>query len=106
VFYSKSRLYSGLVAGALSGFLSFTFLEPLFEPVGLKLAEVAHYVLALDGALVGLALGVMLPTVFPGVCFGASLALFIGSFGAASMPLFFPIVGGSLVLISAVASVR
>lgn len=106
MLYSKSRLYSGLVTGALSGFLCFTFLEPLFEPVGLELAKVAHYVLALDGVCVGLALGVMLPTVFPGVCFGASLALFIGSFGVTSMPLYFPIVGGSLVLISTVASVR
>ena len=94
------------MTGALSGFLSFTFLEPLFEPVGLELARVALYVLALDGIWVGIALGVMLPTIFPGVCFGASLALFIGSFGVASMPLYFPIVGGALVALSAVASAR
>ena len=103
---SKPRLFSGILAAAMSGFLSFTFLEPLFEPVGLELARVALYVLAINGSLVGLSLGVMLPTVFPGLCFGASAALFVGSFGVTSMPLYFPVVGGALALISATASIR
>jgi len=90
----------------MSGFLTFTFLEPLFEPVGLELAHVAHYVLAINGSLVGMCLGVMLPTLFPGLCFGASLVLFVGSFMAASFPLYFPVVGGALALISAFVSVR
>jgi len=104
--HSKQRLFSGWLTAALSGFLCFTFLEPLFEPVGLELAEVALYVLTFNGAFVGLSLGVMLPTVFPGICFGATLALLIGSFGVASVPLYFPIAGGTLALISAAASVR
>lgn len=106
VYDSKPRLFSGVLAAAMSGFLSFTFLEPLFEPVGLELARVALYLLAINGALVGLSLGVMLPTVFPGLCFGASAALFVGSFGVASMPLYFPVVGGALALIAGTASIR
>ena len=90
----------------MSGFLTFTFLEPLFEPVGLELARVALMVLAINAALVGLSLGVMLPTVFPGLCFGASLAIFVGSFGIALMPFYFPVVGGALALIAGTASVR
>lgn len=74
--------------------------------MGMELAHVAMWVLAVDGALVGMSLGVMLPTVFPGVCFGASLALLVGSFGAASIPSYFPIVGGILSLLSAAASAR
>lgn len=72
----------------------------------MELARVALYVLAINGFLVGLSLGAMLPTVFPGICFGASLALLIGSFGIAPVPTYFPIAGGVLALISAVASVR
>lgn len=90
----------------MSGYLTFTFLEPLFEPVGLELAHVALYVLAINAAFVGLSLGVMLPTVFPGLCFGAAVALFVGSFGVALMPLYFPVVGGALALIAGTASVR
>lgn len=81
-------------------------MHPLFDPVGMKLADVALWVLAIDGSLVGLSLGVMLPTVFPGVCFGASLALLVGSFGVASLPSYFPIVGGALAVLSAAASAR
>lgn len=102
----KQRLFSGILAALLSGFVSFVFLEPLFEPVGLELANVALYVLAANGACVGFSLGVMLPTVFPGACFGASIALLIGSFGFVSRPLYFPAVGGGLALICAAASAR
>ena len=105
-FNSKARIFSGWLTAILSGFLCFTFLEPLFEPVGLELAEVSLYVLAINGFFVGLSLGVMLPTVLPGVCFGSSLALLIGAFGVASTPTYFPIVGGVLALLSAAASVR
>ena len=90
----------------MSGFLSFIFLEPLFEPVGIELAHVALYLLAINGAMVGFSLGVLLPTLFPGACFGASLALLIGSFGVVSSSWYFPIVGGVLALISSVASAR
>ena len=88
----------------LSGFLSFIFLEPLFEPVGIELAHVALYVLAINASMVGLSLGIMLPTVFPGACFGASLALLIGSFGVISNTLYFPVVGGGLAVLCVVAS--
>lgn len=90
----------------MTGFITSTFLQPLFNPVGIELANVALWVLAIDGALVGLSLGVMLPTVFPGVCFGASLSLLVGCFGLASMPSYFPIAGGILAVLSAAASVR
>lgn len=103
---SKPRLFSGILTAVLSGFLSFIFLEPLFAPVGIELAHVALYILAINGSMVGFSLGVMLPTFFPGACFGASLALLIGSFGAVSNALYFPVVGGGLALICAVASAR
>lgn len=103
---SKQRLFSGLLTAVTSGFLTFTFLEPLFEPVGLELAEVALYLLAIYGFLVGMSLGIMLPTLFPGLCFGASLGLFIASFGLSTSEVFFPILGGILAVICAAASVR
>ena len=62
------------------------------------------YILAIDGALVGMALGVLLPMLFPGFCFGASLALFAGCFAAMTNSYYFPIAGGILAALGAVAS--
>ena len=66
------------------------------------------YVLVSLGALVGMALGVLLPVLFPGFCFGGTLALLVGSFVALFWlkPLFFPIVGGVMAILAAVLSAR
>ena len=84
------------------------FLEPLFVQVGLDLAVVVLWVLSLMASLVGMSLGVLLPTLFPGLCFGVNLALLIGVFlNSLSMNgLYFPITGGILALIGAFLSVR
>ena len=93
-------------SAVLSGFLVYTFLEPLFVPVGSDTAMVFLHILAINGALVGLSLGVLLPTLFSGACLGASLALLAGSFMVISNPLFFPSVAGALVVILGTLSVR
>jgi len=64
---SNERLFSGATAAVVSGALVFTFLEPLFSIVGIELAIVALYILVVAGSLVGLSLGVFLPTLFPGL---------------------------------------
>lgn len=75
-------------------------------PVGSELAMVFLYMLALDGGLVGMSLGVLLPSLFPGVCFGALLALLIGCFMTVSNAYFFPIAGGVLAAVFGIFSAR
>jgi callose synthase len=87
-------------------FLTYTFLEPLFVPVGSNVAMVFLYILAINSALVGMSLGVLLPVLVPGVCFGGMLALLVGAFGAVSSEFFFPAVGGALALIFCTVSAR
>ena len=82
------------------------YLEPLFVPVGLDLAMVALWVLAINSSMVGMSLGVLLPTVFPGICFGSSIVLLVGTFCEIMHSLYVPIVGGVVALISAVLSTR
>ncbi len=81
---SKPRFYSGIITAILAACLSFSFLFPLFASVGMPLATVALYVLAFGAAAVGMCLGVLLPKILPGVCFGVSsailLAFFVGSY--------------------------
>lgn len=62
------------------------------------------YILAFDGALVGLSLGVLLPTLFPGISFGATIVLLAGSFTGIMNPYFFPIVGGVSAVVFGVIS--
>lgn len=64
------------------------------------------YVLALNGALVGLCLGVLLPTLFPGVCFGVSLALFVGAIATIANAYYFPITAGSMAVLFGLASAK
>jgi callose synthase len=95
-----------LLFATLSGFLTYVFLEPLFVPVGLELANVALWVLAIFSSMVGMSLGVLLPTLCPGLCFGATLALLVGCFIEISEYLYFPVVGGVAALVGALLSVR
>jgi len=101
-----TRYFSGVLSGILSGFMIYVFLEPLFFPVGLNLAIVALWILAIMSAFVGMCLGVLLPTLCPGLCFGVNLALLVGCFVDSHSALYFPIVGGVLALAGAFASVR
>ena len=103
---SNERLYSGLCTAIVSGALVFAFLEPLFAVVGIELAIVALYILVVFGSLVGLSLGVFLPTLFPGACTGISLSAFVASFFASSMSLFFAIVAPALACIGAGVSIK
>jgi callose synthase len=104
--FRKPRYFSGLLSAALGGFLTFTFLEPLFTPVGLDLANVALWVLALYASMVGMGLGVLLPTLCPGLCFGTTIALLVGCFTGISTSLYFPVVGGICAVIGAILSIR
>jgi callose synthase len=67
---------------------------------------VALYIICINGALVGMSLGVLLPLLFPGICFGGTLALLGGSLADVQSSYFFPIVGGVLATLSAILSAR
>ena len=101
----ERRLFSGLLTAVYGYFLVFTYLEPLFVPIGSEVAMVFLYLLGLLGAGVGMALGVLLPALLPGSCFGASLALLAGSLGGILNAYYFPVVGGAAVVVGAMASV-
>jgi len=103
---SNERLYSGLCTAVVSGALIFAFLEPLFAVVGMELAIVALYILVVFGSLVGLSLGVFLPTLFPGACSGVALSAFVSSFFASSTSLFFAIVAPAFACIGAGVSIK
>jgi len=72
--------------------------------VGIQLAIVALYVLVLAGSLVGLSLGVFLPTMMPGACAGVAFATLIGSFIPSQ--IFFPIAAPSLALVGSGISAK
>lgn len=90
----------------MSGFLVYTFLEPLFVPVGSDTAMVFLGILAINGAFVGMSLGVLLPGLFLGACLGATLALLAGSLMVVSNSYFFPGVASALAIVFASLSVR
>lgn len=76
------RLHAGLQAGVLCGSLSFIYLDPLFVSVEMDLAKVTPYILAIIATFVGIALGTLLPKIFPGASLGVVLALVASCFGA------------------------
>jgi callose synthase len=90
----------------VAGFVTYTFLEPLFVPVGSEIAMVFLYILAFDSAMVGMALGVLLPLVFPGVCLGALLGLLGVAMSSAWNAYLFPIIGAALAALFAIVSSR
>jgi hypothetical protein len=104
--HRKRRLYSGFLFAGVAGFLTYAFLEPLFVPVGSEVALVFLDILTLNAALVGMALGVLLPLVFPGVCLGTSLALLGVALSGVWNVYLFPAVGATLSLLFAIASAR
>merc|ERR1719253_632978 len=100
------RYFSGILTGILSGFLVYVFLEPLFFPVGLNLAVIVLWLMAVLSAAVGFSLGVMLPTIFPGLCFGLNLSLLLGCFvNSSHNVIYFPVAGSFLAVVGAIVSV-
>jgi len=90
----------------VAGSLTFTFLEPLFVPVGMDLAVVALWLLSINAAAVGMSLGVLLPKITPGACLGVALSLIVGCLMTLVQPLYFPIASGALAIVGAVISAR
>ena len=90
----------------VAGSLTFTFLEPLFVPVGMNLAVVALWILSINAAAVGIALGVLLPKITPGACFGVALSLIVGCMITFVQPLYFPVTSGALAILGAILSAR
>lgn len=90
----------------MAGFVTFAFLEPLFVQVGSDVSDVFLYILTADSAAVGMALGVLLPLLFPGFCLGAAVTLFAMSFTAVWNSYLFPVVGGVLAILFSIISAR
>jgi callose synthase len=104
--YRNQRFFSGLVSGLFSGFLTYTYLEPLFVPVGSETAMVFLYILVIHAALVGMGLGVLLPMLFAGVCFGGAAALLVGTVLVLEYPWYFPMFGAVAAVLGAILSAR
>jgi hypothetical protein len=64
------------------------------------------YILTIDSAMAGMALGVLLPLIFPGVCFGTLLAVLSVTVSSLWNPYLFPIIGTVLASIFAIVSSR
>lgn len=94
-------MFSGVAA-----FVTYTFLEPLFVPVRSEIAMVFMYILVFDSAMVGMALGVLLPLIFPGVCLGALVGLLGVVMSGTWNAYLFPITGAVLAVILAIVSSR
>ena len=73
-----------------SGFLVYTFLEPLFVPIGSEFAMVFLNILTLCGLSVGMSLGVLLPSIVSGTVLGGAMALLFSAMLAIPNPIFFP----------------
>mmetsp|Transcript_6636 Transcript_6636/g.16316 ORF Transcript_6636/g.16316 Transcript_6636/m.16316 type:complete len:2130 (+) Transcript_6636:270-6659(+) len=101
-----ARYFSGVLSGIIFGFLMYLFLEPLFFPSGLTLAVVVLWILSIISAFVGMSLGILLPTLFPGLCLGVNLSLLGGCFVNYNSVLYFPVTAGVLALAGALVSIR
>lgn len=90
----------------VGGFITYAYLEPIFSEVKADAATVFLYIVAIDGALVGMSLGVLIPMFLPGICFGLSFVLMVECLGTIHMDYFFPIAGTVLSILSLVLSAR
>lgn len=63
-------------------------------------------ILVINAALVGMSLGVLLPSLFPGACLGASLAIFVCVISSIWNAYLFPVAGGVLSLLLSIASAK
>ena len=104
--YRNPRYFSGILTAILSGFITYIFLEPMFDSVGMKLGIVALWILSINATFVGMCLGVLLPLLFPGICLGINLAVLVGCFINISYVYFLPAAGGGAALAGAFLSAR
>jgi callose synthase len=63
-------------------------------------------ILVIDAGLVGMSLGVLLPSLLPGACLGASLVMFVCVILGIWNAYLFPVAGGVLALALAIASAK
>lgn len=103
----NQRQFSGLLSATLAGFLTYTYLEPIFVQAGSDTAMVFLYLLVINAIMVGMGLGVLLPKVLAGVSFACAVTIFVGAFW---MPdnavLYFPVAASGLAVLAAVGCVR
>ena len=103
----NQRQFSGLLSATLAGFLTYTYLEPIFVQAGSDTAMVFLYLLVIHAVMVGTGLGVLLPKVLAGVSFACAVTIFVGAFW---MPdnavLYFPAAASVLAVLAAVGCVR
>lgn len=106
--HRNQRQFAGILSASLAGFLTFTYLEPLFVPAGSDMAMVFLFLLVINSVLVGMSLGVLLPVLMVGICSGGALTLLAGSFLAITLQnsYYFPLVGGVMAALSAIGSYR
>jgi len=64
------------------------------------------YILAIYSASVGMSLGVLLPLLFPGVCFGGAVALMVATFMDMNNGYLFPVSAAVLAVVFAFYSAR
>lgn len=64
------------------------------------------YALVIYAGLVGMGLGVLLPMLFAGVCFGGAAALMVGTVAVIEFPLYFPIACAAAAVLGAILSAR
>jgi len=103
---SQPRLFSGIMTATMTGFLTYSFLEKQMSSTGMELAIVALFILSANAFFVGMSLGVMLPLISPGLCFGVGTALLVGSVGTFTNPFYFPVASAVLGLCGAIFSVK
>eukprot|EP00934_Nitzschia_sp_Nitz4_P000520 Nitzschia sp. Nitz4//scaffold35_size145790//494//7179//NITZ4_003001-RA/size145790-augustus-gene-0.108-mRNA-1//1//CDS//3329549037//520//frame0 len=111
VWYSSKasadqRFFSGVLFALSSAFATFIYLQPMLAPVQLDIASVALWVLALNGASVGLALGALLPSVLPGVSLAVALSLLAGSIWEVQEVLYFPVAVAGCSLVGIILAMR
>jgi len=112
----KPRFQSGILTALLAAFLTHTYLLPMFVLMNSQLAQAALAILSFTAALVGLALGTLIPRPLSGAVLGASLALAVlvpmmpfmkmGNVLGLNVSAVFPAIGGGLALFGGVLATR
>ena len=77
-------------------------------PAGTDVAMVFLYLLVINAVMVGMSLGVLLPIPLAGLSWGLSLTILVGAFCVqfVQYTYYFPLVGGILGVLAAVACVK
>eukprot|EP00522_Entomoneis_paludosa_P015389 CAMPEP_0172442256 /NCGR_PEP_ID=MMETSP1065-20121228/2711_1 /TAXON_ID=265537 /ORGANISM="Amphiprora paludosa, Strain CCMP125" /LENGTH=2141 /DNA_ID=CAMNT_0013192053 /DNA_START=185 /DNA_END=6610 /DNA_ORIENTATION=+ len=78
-FAPSTRFHSGVLMATFTGFCTFAFLEMLFDDLNMEPAFVLLYILVANGILVGLCLGLLLPSLVKGICWGGMLGLYLSA---------------------------